>query len=420
MRLHPILTALRKHKAGVVLISLQIALTLAIVCNIGFIIGQHVERIQRPSGLVEDNLFLITQRYIAAPPSDAPDSIAKLDAMQLADLATLRQLPDVQFATPVTSLPLLRNPWGGSVTVSLNEPRNTTSVNTFTGDDQILQTLGLQLIAGRNFTASEIGRSATQGEVQPPVAIVTKALADKLFPQGDALGKPIYINDNQSPSVIVGVVAHMIIADSDAPESIAWNSLLLPIRMDVATTRYAVRARPGRMQEAIDEARKALFQVEPLRVIEQGGRYSLEGIQSFAHIRSVSYAKDIFMTQVLMTICMILLVVTGVGITGLTSFWVSQRNKHIGIRRALGARQLDILRYFQIENLLIVGIGCIVGVGLAISINIGLMHAFELARMPVWYVIIGVLTVLALGQIAAFVPAKRASKVSPLVATRSV
>jgi putative ABC transport system permease protein len=190
--------------------------------------------------------------------------------------------------------------------------------------------------------------------------------------------------------------------------------------MDTATTRYAVLARPGRKHAAIDEARKALFQVDPLRVIEPGGRYSLEGIESFAHIRSVSYARDIFMTQVLFTICMILLLVTGVGITGLTSFWVSQRNKQIGIRRALGARQLDILHYFQVETLLIVGGGCIMGVILAITINIGLMRAFESERMPAWYMIVGILTVLALGQIAAFVPARRASKVPPLVATRSV
>jgi putative ABC transport system permease protein len=420
MRLHPILVALRKHKAGVILIGVQIALTLAIVCNIGFIVGQHVQRVQRPSGLTEENLFLVTQRYIDAPSGDDPDSLTKLDAMQRTDVAVLRELPDVQFATSVTSLPLLHNRWGGSIALSLSEPRISTPVNSFTGGDQVLQTLGLKLIAGRDFNPSEIGRSASQGAVQPSVVIVTKALADKLFPNGDSLGKPVYFNGNESPSIIVGVVASMMSADAGGPESIAWNSLLIPVRMNAVSTMYAVRARPGRMQAAMEEARKALFRAEPMRVIEEGGRYSLGGIQPFSHIRSVGYARDMFMTQVLLTICLILLGVTGFGITGLTSFWVSQRNKQIGIRRALGARRLDILYYFQIENLLIVGAGCVVGVALAIGINIGLLRVFELERMPIWYVIAGVIVVVVLGQIAVFVPARRASRVPPMVATRSV
>ncbi|MGH8126085.1 MAG: ABC transporter permease, partial [Rhodanobacteraceae bacterium] len=67
MTLHPILAALRKHKAGVTLITLQIALTLAIVCNAVFIIGQRIERIQRPTGLDEQNLFELTQSWVGAP-----------------------------------------------------------------------------------------------------------------------------------------------------------------------------------------------------------------------------------------------------------------------------------------------------------------------------------------------------------------
>ena len=64
MTLHPILAALRKHKAGVVLISLQIALTLAIVCNAIFIIGQRIERVNRPTGLDENDLLLVSQQWV--------------------------------------------------------------------------------------------------------------------------------------------------------------------------------------------------------------------------------------------------------------------------------------------------------------------------------------------------------------------
>lgn len=115
MSLHPMIAALRKHKAGVVLIALQVALTLAIVCNAIFIIGQHIERIRRPTGMDERNLFVIVQGWVGAPTGDDPASIDKLDAMQRTDMATLRKLPDVQSAIAINTLPLLSSTWSGDI-----------------------------------------------------------------------------------------------------------------------------------------------------------------------------------------------------------------------------------------------------------------------------------------------------------------
>lgn len=420
MNLPPILAALAKHKAGVFLIGVQIALTLAIVCNIIFIVGLKVERIHRPTGLVEHNLFMISQTFVGAPTGDDAASRKKLDSQQLMDLATLRGLPDVQYATPIVSLPLLRNRWGGTVMTAPDPPHRMARINVFTGDQQALQTFGLQLVAGRNFTSAEINQSSSLGKIAPSVVIVTQALGENLYPHGDAVGKPIYVDGNTKPSTIVGVVARMLISDGDGPESIAWNSLLIPLRVDQASTMYAVRSKPGRMHEAMREARKALFKLDPMRVVPDGGRYLPEGIRTFAQVRAWGYAADLFMVQVFTLICVILLLVTGIGMAGLTSFWVGQRHKQIGIRRALGATRRNILHYFQIENLVIAGGGCAVGVVLAIGINLALLKAFQMERMPVWYVITGVLVILALGQLAVFMPARRASNVPPVVATRSV
>ena len=414
------LAALRKHKAGVFLIGLQIALTLAIVCNIIFIVGQRVERIQRPTGLVESDLFMITQTFIGAPSGDDPATVEKLDSMQRTDLATLRGLSDVASATPINTLPLLRYQWVASVALQPDQQQGATRADRYTGGEQMFQTLGLQLVAGRNFTSADVRHGAAAEIVAPPVVIVTRALADKLFPHGDALGNPIYLNASSAPSVIVGEVARMLTSNPDANDAFAYHAVLIPIRLDAASTAYAVRARPDQMQAAMRESRKALFQLDPLRIIPPGGRYDPQGIRTFAQIRGWGYALDLFMVQVLTAICVILLVITGVGMAGLTSFWVNQRHKQIGVRRALGARKVDILRYFQIENLLIAGSGCVVGVVLAIGINLALLRAFAMDRMPAWYVMAGVAVVLVLGQIAVFMPARRASNVPPVVATRSV
>lgn len=418
MTLHPILAALRKHKAGVILITLQIALTLAIVCNAIFIIGDRVERIGRPTGMDEHNLFMVTQLWVGAPSGDAPASIDKLDSMQQADVQTLRSLPDVQSAIAINSLPLINSSWTIGVRMKPDQNDETAHAALYFGDQQMIPALGLKLVAGRNFTPGEIRHMGFRGENKPPIVIVTKALADTLFPDGHAVGKVIYV-DQHTPSTIIGVIDRMQVPSVQSwAKHWSWNSVLVPTRMDAPYSRYAVRAKSGRLDAAMKAARAALFAANPMRVI--GDEPDRNGIKSFAQIRENAYQADRGMATLMGVICLILLCVTGAGIIGLTSFWVGQRHKQIGIRRALGATRDDILRYFQAENLLIASGGAIAGIVLAVGLNLWLMQRFEMDRMPVLYVLAGVVVVLALGQIAVFAPARRASNVPPVVATRSV
>jgi putative ABC transport system permease protein len=116
----------------------------------------------------------------------------------------------------------------------------------------------------------------------------------------------------------------------------------------------------------------------------------------------------------------LLLVVTAVGIVGLTSFWVAQRRRQIGIRRAIGATRGDILRYFQAENFLIATFGIALGMLLTYGLNLLLMLHYELGHLPGYYFPIGALALWLLGQFAVLGPALRAAAVPPVVATRSV
>ncbi|MBS0381609.1 MAG: ABC transporter permease [Proteobacteria bacterium] len=418
MTLPPILAALKKHKAGVTLITLQIALTLAIVCNAVFIIGQRIDKVNRPTGMNEQNLFLIQQMYVNAPSGDDPDSIAKRDAMIRTDLAALRGLPGVEAAAPVSSLPLLESSNNGGVGLKPNQQDSTATTTFYSTDDQLLKTLGLHLISGRNFTPNEITRDPG-GNYEPPMAIITTALAEKLFPSGDALGKTIYFNGTATPTTIIGIVARLQTPNTEAGNSRAWNSVLLPVRPDDSYTRTAVRAKPGQLDAAMREARTALIAVNPQRVISNGFK-GFVGIYPFSDVRARAYRADVGMAILMGVICVILLAITGAGIVGLTSFWVGQRRKQIGIRRALGATRRDIVRYFQIENLFIAGVGVVLGAILAIALNLWLMQQFQMDRMSIAYVLVGVVVLLLLGQGAVFAPAVRASHVSPVEATRSV
>ena len=128
---------------------------------------------------------------------------------------------------------------------------------------------------------------------------------------------------------------------------------------------------------------------------------------------------DRAMATLLVAVCIALLVVTALGIVGLASFWVQQRTKQIGIRRALGATKGQILRYFQTENFLLATIGIVLGMAMAFAINLALMKYYELPRLPALYLPLGALCLWALGQIAVYGPAKRAAMVPPALATRS-
>ena len=410
MTVHPIIAALRRHKVAVLLIVLQIALTLAIVANAIFIIGQHVQRMNRPTGADEKDLIWVLQQWPAAPAADDASSIEQLDALQRTDLATLRSLPDVQDAAASTSIPLLSGFTTGDITLHPNQQGIAVHAAYYYGDQHLRPTLGLRLIAGRDFEANEIRHGRAHAD--SPVIIVSKPVADALFPNGNALGQTVYQGGN--PATIVGIVERLQ-TPRRSQSSWAFNSVLEPFRDDDSWSGYVVRARPGRAQAAIREARKALFADNPMRLMPEPSA----GIHAFAEIRARAYRSDRGMVLLMSVISVILLCVTAAGIVGLTSFWVGQRTRQIGVRRALGARRVDILRHFQLENLLIAGGGAAAGALFAVGLNAWLMTHYEMTRLPVPCVALGVLVMLVLGQAAVLVPARRASRVPPVVATRS-
>jgi putative ABC transport system permease protein len=411
IQVRPILTALRRHKAGTMLIALQIALTLAIVCNALFIIHQRLGNLSANSGVDEANVFVITNMW-----ADMGQSTSQVDAQVRADLIALRQLPAVLDATPASGYPLSGGGWDNFVTMTPDQVKPTTDVAVYTGDEHFIDSLGLKLVAGRNFHPDEVMVMGTQQAITPPTAIVSKALADRLFPDGDALGKSFYAM-GATPSTIVGIVDPLHRQGVDQwSNSYAGQSLIWPLRADDSRgIYYIVRARPGQLADAMREAPKALLAQSRLRIIDPK-----DGVRDYASIRHKVYDSDRGMVILMGIISVVLLAITAAGIVGLTSFWVGQRRKQIGVRRALGARRRDILAYFLTENFLISASGAVLGIVLGFAFNLWTVTHFAMDRMSLVYVGLGVLMLLLLGQAATLAPALRASRVSPVEATRSV
>lgn len=126
------------------------------------------------------------------------------------------------------------------------------------------------------------------------------------------------------------------------------------------------------------------------------------------------------MITILTFTIVLLIAITSLGIVGLASFSVNRRTRQIGTRRALGASKLVILRYFMTENFIISLGGVLLGAALTVGLNILMIETFSLTRIT-WYLVpVAMLLLLAVGQIAVFGPARRASSVPPAVATRTV
>ncbi|TCV95005.1 putative ABC transport system permease protein [Luteibacter rhizovicinus] len=404
MDILPILSTLRRHKVTAALVILEIALTCAIVCNAVFLVGQRLDNISTPSGIVENELLQITANGIG----DQPDAHARITA----DLAGLRQISGVDSVTMANQVPFGSSSWNSSIKLSLDQKRPTVqSVTVYYGED-IPKVFGVEIIAGRAFQTNDytwFDDAAKSGNATfPKIAIISDALARKLFPDGNAVGKTIVTGTNEVR--IVGVVKRLT-RPSIMDYSTAGYSMLLPIRMTMSMgASFIIRTQPAERERVLAAAVTKLKAMDNRRVITEK--------RTFDDVRKAYFASDRAMTGLLIGVCVALMIVTALGIVGLGSFWVAQRRRQIGVRRALGARRKDILRYFQTENFLLATIGIVIGMVMAFGINLLLMAHYELPRLPAIYFPVGAVLLWLLGQVAVLGPALRAASVPPVVATR--
>jgi putative ABC transport system permease protein len=406
MEFRPILSAMRRNKVGAVLITLQMAVTLAILCNSLFIIQQRLALSHRPSGMDEPGLFVIDNQWVGQP--------SNLQALLQADMAALRALPGVVDAYATNSYPMSEGGSGEGCSLRPDQLHSTSQCALYFADEHGLATLGLKLIAGRNFVPAEIKEHGEDDITPPAAAIITRQLAAKLFPGRSALGESIYVEYQKTQTPIVGIVEQMSIPWTGAStftNAFIDKSVIEPFKLGLSFSHYMVRVKPGQLATVRQAAQKVLFDINRARVIEK--------TVSMPEARAESYKDDRGLAIVLAVVCACLLAVTAFGIVGLTSYWVTQRRRQIGIRRALGATRTAIVRYFQTENLMIAVTGALIGVGLAIAVNLWMVRSFEMARLDPGYVIGGALVVLVLGQLAVLWPALRAASIAPALATRS-
>jgi len=401
MEIRPILASLRKHRIPALLIVLEIALACAVLCNAVFMIGQRMANIHWPNGIDEAGISVITVN--GADPKLAASDIPR-------DLAALRGIAGVTAVAAMTSVPLDQNPALSSFTTTPDARSTINSSVYFVGEDGE-QALGLHLLAGRYFNTDEYADSGLQDfQSTAHVALVTESDAHRLWPGQSAVGKTLYGSGRSW--TVVGVISDVLAQDPkfSGPGG-RDSSVFYPLHTDAMMGDYVLRSAPQDRERILREATQVLGTLESGAVVD-GATYTQMRTDYFADTNS--------MVWMLVLVCVVMLAVTAFGIVGLTSFWVQQRRRQIGIRRAVGATRRHIMQYFQTENLLLSSAGVFLGMALAFAINLYLMTHYEMARMPWYYLPTGAISLRLLGQIAVLGPARRAAGVPPVVATRSV
>ena len=398
--LGPLCRALGRQRSRFLLIAVEIALTLAIVTNCVNLLLELRQVMLRPSGLDETNQ--ITVRVVPFAEELRSEEAGRQE--RRLDLERLRQIPGVKAATGISSLPLSG---GGSSTGRRPVGTEITSIPTpyFEVGTHALETLGVELIAGRDFLPEDfVGREAARHNV-----LLTESLAKKLFPDG-ALGKEIEGRAGQQTEKVVGIIGKMTNAWPDS-DFYADVMLYAGDPGEREAYRFLVRTEPGRRDEVAALIDRALLERNQGRLID---------VISMTEVRGDTFRSSVGLIRLLTAVVVLLVLVTALGIAGLTSFSVTQRIKQIGTRRALGASRLDILRYFLVENWIVTSSGLVAGILASFALNSALLSWADAPKLGFGLIASGMVLLWLVGLAAAFAPARRAMLLPPVIATRSV
>ena len=394
----------RQRRLRSALVVLEVALALLLLTGSGLLLKSFANLRTVELGFNPDRLLTMSLRL---PSSGYKDPAQRVNYFQQT-LANLRQLPGVEAAGICFSLPMTGDGATDSVWIEGRpEPQK--------GEEPVLRggsvssdyfkAMGIPLRQGRSFTEEEVW----QGRA---VIIVNEAFSRRFFPGEDPIGKRIKVGVRNPPySTIVGVVANHI---QPGVDNRIWEEMFYPYvntaDPPLSQMNLVVKTKgdPASMTSAIvNEARKAdrLLPIAKIRTMDD--------------LRASALQSDRFNLWLLGSFALLALLLAALGIYGVMTYTTVQRTRELGIRLALGAQPGDVLKLVTKQGMKLALIGVI----------LGLLASFGLTRLmksllfgvgatdPVTFALVALLLGVV-GFVACYIPARRATKVDPLVALR--
>jgi len=391
--------ALRRHRTATLLIGLQIALACAVLCNALFLLSKRLELMSMASGVDESHLVALS---LQGTGNDlGRDTLLRIKQ-------GLRGMAGVESVSMTNAVPFTQQAGEIGFRSVLDDPQYNQQGHFYVADNDFIRTVGVHLTDGRWLGNDEAANSKSFLPSSPSI-LMSRSYAQHIWPGQPSLGQVLFADGAQRR--VVGLIEDLARPN---PEPLILHNTVLITGSDVLGQVFVLRTDPGSRDRILRQALDAVARIAPDVVVD------LDYSGTLSELRDRYFASNRAMAVMLCGIIAAMLLVTALGIVGLASFWVQQRRRQIGIRRAIGARRSDILSYFQTENFLIVSGGIALGMVMAFALNIVLMKLYEVPRLPLAYLPWGAVVLWVLGQLAVLGPALRAARVPPVVATRSV
>jgi putative ABC transport system permease protein len=380
----------------------EIALAVVLLVGAGLMLKSLSNLLQVNVGFKTENLLTMT---VVAPAAKYTDTDKQVN---LNDQFTerVRAIPGVVSAGTVDILPLN----GGNTArfVVDGDPLpptgQETEANVRTVNDTYFQTLGVPLLAGRMFDQQDTA-------AKPSVIIIGKTIADKLFAGRDPIGRKINYPSFGGPgSVIVGVVGDVKITGLD--EAIR-PVLYFPFRQGPSTFGTLVVRTNADPNAVIGSVRTEIRNLESDVAI-----FNVRSMERMISETPASFMRR-FPALLISIFAGVALLLASIGIYGVVSYSVSQQTHYIGVRIALGATPGNIVKMVLKQGIVL----ALLGVGLGVIASLGLMRLLSTLLFNVTTYDLGTFSIVvgslfAVALLACYLPARRATKVDPLVALR--
>ena len=383
------------------LIVAEVALSLVLLIGAGLMVRSYVEMMRADLGIKSENVLAL---QISLPPESYKEDNKKT-ALYEQLLARVAALPGVAKAGAVNLVPFSSN--NNSSTFQIvgrtpfpkgQEPDASTRVAT----PEYFDAIGTALRRGRLFNTQDDAKSAR-------VVLVNEAFANKFLPGEDPIGQRINFGGGEKETTeIIGVVADVKNDDLDeAPDPTAYFPYLQNVRL---TMNLVVRGKqdPTLLASAV---RSEVHLLDP--------KLPVSNIKTVGEMINERISPKRLMTYILAVFGLIALLLASIGIYGVMSYAVTQRTQEIGVRMALGAQARDVLKLVIKKGMMMAFVGVVLGLAGAYALTRVLANLlFKVAPTDLVTFAAVTISLIVVALVACYIPARRATKVDPLVALR--
>jgi putative ABC transport system permease protein len=395
----------QSERLRTLLVAAQIALTLVLLIGAGLLVHSFVRLTSVSTGFESGGRDGALQIVRVTLPPRLYDQPERIHAFARGVLDRIQSLPGVTSASLINSVPFQMMFIQGDFEIE-GQPKPTLNVGVPKIDANYFKTMGIPLLAGREFTASDTAAA-------PNVAIISERIVREYFPGGprEALGRRVRVWGNSEWLTVVGVVADIRQQGLDQG---VQPMIYAPFQQDrggfVRFVAFVARtAAPAGVAEGIrTEIRRAAPDLP------------IESTVTMDEAVAASVAQPRFRMVLLVLFATSATLIATCGLYGLMAYAVTQRRREIGVRMALGADRRDVLRLILTRALSIVFAGAIVGLAGAAGVT-RVLQRFLFGVTPTDPIVFTAVTLLlmAVGLIAAWLPARRATRIDPSTALRA-